>query len=325
MSDHSELTQKFSTFGDKLLQHTDVLYSIQYDKKFKPITVQLAPTNKCDLKCEYCSVKNRDVTSEIPFNDIINGLQNFKNLGAKALEISGGGNPLLYPYINEVVNYAYSIGFEIGVITNSTHPSKYLSIDSINKLSWIRISLSSLDNNNRIFDLDNIPSTKLGLSYIINHKTAPKTITNISDIAKKYDVKFVRLAPDCLNDDALTINTEWDELIKSQNNGKLFIKEIGENYHAYCNCYVGLIRPYWTPEGIFICSSHVLETQKVENGFKLYDIDQVVSFYEEANTKFSSGELPYKINTDKCYHCYYFNNNKILHTVATELPDRNFA
>ena len=30
---HKELTQKYSTWGDKLLQHTDVLHSIQ--KKIK--------------------------------------------------------------------------------------------------------------------------------------------------------------------------------------------------------------------------------------------------------------------------------------------------
>ena len=32
---HKDLTQKYSTWGDKLLQHTDVLHSIQKDKIFK--------------------------------------------------------------------------------------------------------------------------------------------------------------------------------------------------------------------------------------------------------------------------------------------------
>ena len=32
---HEELTQKYSTWGDKLLQHADVLHSIQKDKILK--------------------------------------------------------------------------------------------------------------------------------------------------------------------------------------------------------------------------------------------------------------------------------------------------
>lgn len=324
MNKFSELTQQFSTFGDKLLQHTDVLYAIQHDKTFKPITIQLAPTNRCDLKCGYCSVKNRDQKLEMGLDEIIIGLKQFRDLGAKALEISGGGNPLLYPYINEVISHAYSIGYEIGIISNSTNPSLYLTSDNINKLSWIRISMSGLDFG-KSFDFSQIPSHKLGLSYIINHITTEHTLQHISDIAKQYDVKFVRLAPDCLGDDALTINDKWDSIISKISNDKLFIKEIGDNYHPHTNCYVGLIRPYWTPEGVFICSSHVLSTQKVEDRFKLCDIGNVLDFYKTANTKFSNGELPYQINTNDCYHCYYFNNNKIIHTVATELPDRNFA
>lgn len=48
---HFDLTQKYSTWGDKLLQHADVLNSIQNDGVFKPITIQLAPTEGCDSDC----------------------------------------------------------------------------------------------------------------------------------------------------------------------------------------------------------------------------------------------------------------------------------
>ena len=44
---HEELTQKYSTWGDKLLQHTDVLHSMQVNKVIKPITIQLAPIEAC--------------------------------------------------------------------------------------------------------------------------------------------------------------------------------------------------------------------------------------------------------------------------------------
>jgi len=321
-------TQFYSTFGDKLLQHTDVLNSIQNEKKFKPITVQLVPTEVCDLKCSYCSVKNRNKKGYIPFDTIKQGLYDFSFMGAKALEITGGGNPLLYPEINEIINYAYKLGFDIGIITNSVEPKKYLSEKSIGQLKWIRVSLSALDVDGDIkIDLAKIPKEKLGLSYIINSKTTEEIIKEISDISSFYDVKFVRLAPDCLGDDALDIKTKWDDVIKKYNtDNKIFLKEINDNYFAYPDaCYVGLIRPYWTHSGVYICSSHVLKTQNYEENWKLCDIKNVFKFYTECNERYKNNEAPYSIDISKCYHCYYFNNNKLLHSVATEMPDRNFA
>ncbi|NCQ52066.1 radical SAM protein [archaeon] len=324
ISNNEKLTQLYSSFGDKLLQHTDVLYSIQYNKKFKPITVQLCPTNKCDLSCSYCSVSNRIKNSEIPFDTIKQGLNDFVKLGAKSLEISGGGNPLLYPEINKIILYAHKLGLEIGIITNSTKPHKYLSQESIKIIKWIRVSLSAIDYHKN-YDLNKIPTKKLALSYIINDKTTYENIHDISLISKKYDVKFVRLAADCTGDDSLFVKQKWNRFINSENNSKLFIKEINDNYHAYQHCYVGMIRPYWVPEGVFICSSHVLEALNYNEKYKLCDVKNILDFYQKANYNVSIGKLPYCIDTEKCFHCYYYNNNKILHTVVSDLPDKNFA
>ena len=93
---YEEKTQQYSTWGDKLLQHTDVLHAIQVHQTFRPITVQLAPCEVCDSDCPFCSVGGRPLKSYIPFDKIKKLLIDFKNLGAKSVEITGGGNPLLY-------------------------------------------------------------------------------------------------------------------------------------------------------------------------------------------------------------------------------------
>jgi len=326
---HEKKTQMYSTFGDKLLQHTDVLNLIQNHKRFKPITVQLAPTEVCDLKCHYCSVDNRPIRNMIPFETIEKGLRDFASLGAKSVEITGGGNPLLYHKINDVIAVAKDCGLQIGVITNSYKPTRYLTQTSIDSLTWIRVSLSALDfNQEREFDLSGIPSSKLGLSYIVSEqKTNERIIERASEIARKYDVKFVRIAPDCLSEYSLKIKQDWDHVIqKYDTEGKMFIKEIEDNFHPYPGgCYVGMVRPYWVSTGVYICSSHVLKTQKYEPEWKMYDIQDVLKFYNEANERFADGKNPYEIDISKCFHCYYFNNNKLLTTVVTELPDKNFA
>jgi hypothetical protein len=77
---HIALTQKFSTWGDKLLQHTDVLYSIQHDKKFKPITIQLSPCEVCSSGCPFCSVAERPLKSYLPFEKIKQVLRDFQTV-----------------------------------------------------------------------------------------------------------------------------------------------------------------------------------------------------------------------------------------------------
>ena len=132
MNKHESLTEQYSTWGDKLLQHTDVLYSIQEQKKFKPITIQLAPCEVCDSDCPFCSVAGRPLKSYIPFEKIVKLLNDFKSLGAKSIEITGGGNPMLYrdretgENINDIICYAGSLDYDIGLITNS-HDLKRLT------------------------------------------------------------------------------------------------------------------------------------------------------------------------------------------------------
>jgi organic radical activating enzyme len=325
---YDKMTQKFSTFGDKLLQHTDVLDSIQNAKIFRPITVQLAPTEGCDLDCSYCSVANRNVKLSIPFDVIEKGIRDFASLGAKSIELTGGGNPLTYRRINDVIAVAHECGLEIGVITNSTDPARFLNASSISSIKWIRISMSVLDvNDKKEFKLECIPQEKLGMSYIVNEKTTERIIERIAEDAKRFNVKFVRIAPDCLSDYSLRIKNDWDDIINRHNiDGKMFIKEIEDNFHPYPDgCYVGMVRPYWVSTGVYICSSHVLKTRTYEPEWKLYDIQDVVAFYSAANARHTEGNPPYHIDISKCFHCYYFNNNKLLHTVVSELPDKNFA
>jgi hypothetical protein len=171
---HLELTQKYSTWGDKLLQHIEVLDSIQNHKIFKPITVQLAPVEACDSDCPFCSVAARPLKSFLPFKKIKKLLEDFRALGAKSVEITGGGNPLLYrdkaagKNINDIINIAYDLGLEIGIITNS-HDLKILEPGIHEKLNWVRISLIKLDEgkNPEDYNFRDVPLSKLGFSYII--------------------------------------------------------------------------------------------------------------------------------------------------------------
>jgi hypothetical protein len=369
MSSYEEKTQKYSTWGDKLLQHTDVLYSIQYEDKFKPITIQLALCEICDSDCPFCSVAARPLKSYIPFEKIVKLLEDFKVLGAKAIEITGGGNPLLYrdkvagKNINDVILAARQLNFDIGIITNTSDIERHLDEAVYPCIDWLRISLIKLDEGKEPEDYNfgTFPREKLGLSYIIydgtngvpeplsrtNKPYAGTTKETIEKIARLIElhpeIKFCRIAGNALIDGhQITIQEQFGDVIAAVNhNEKFFIKEIWDNDKAFdAGCYVGLIRPYIAPHPdggdyqVYVCTSHVLEHRTYNLDFSIGSIDDIQNIWKTCNMNYAIYGFPYQIRNNEgtgwrktCENsgCFYNNNNKLLHTVAQEMTDRNFA
>lgn len=367
MSDHVDKTQQYSTWGDKLLQHTDVLYSIQNEKKFKPVTIQLAPCEICDSDCPFCSVAARPLKSFIPFDKIKKCLEDFRTLGAKSVEITGGGNPMLYRdktslptrTINDIIDVAYDLGYDIGIITNTHKFKPFLKPDRYDKLTWLRISLIKLDEGVKPedFDLNGFPTNKLGFSYIIYETggvpdelsrtgrtytgTTPETIEQIAKMVQLYpETKFVRIAGNCLiKGNNAAVRDKWKPVVdKVDELEKFFIKDIGYDDDPFRDgCYVGAIRPYVAPNPhggdyqIYICTSHVLNQRTYDLDYSLGSIDDVLQIWDDMGKSYAEKGYPYEIKcnsgqnwTNSCKYCYYKFNNKLLHTVAQEMPDKNF-
>ena len=51
-------------------------------------------------------------------NKLFEILDDFKDLDVKAITYSGGGEPLLYPYITEVLKKTKDNGIDLSIITN---------------------------------------------------------------------------------------------------------------------------------------------------------------------------------------------------------------
>lgn len=360
---NEKLTQQYSTWGDKLLQHTDVLYDAQFNRKFRPITIQLAPTEGCQSDCPFCSVSNRPISSYMSFAEIKKCLLEFRQLGAKSVEITGGGNPLLYKDkntkqdINEIVTLARKIGYEdVGIITNSHSLSK-IKKENYDDISWIRISLIMLDEGKSPEDYDfcDFPYEKLGFSYIIYSEcasspirkrkyegTSEVTIEKISKLVDLHDgkIKFVRFAGDCLvRGNNSLVRKSFSEVVAANDKyKKFFIKDIGDDDVPYDDaCYVGMIRPYVAPHPnggnyqIYTCTSHVLTKRTYDLNYSLGNASDPIEAWNRCNDRFVKTGKPYEINGNggcgwlkTCEHCFYKNNNKLLHTVVSDMPDKNF-
>lgn len=330
-TDYQQQTQAYSTWGDKLLQHADRLAEIQVRRHFRPITLQLAPTETCDSDCSFCSVGNRP-SGKIPWDVLAKGAHDFIDLGIKAVELTGGGNPTLYRdgprTINDIVELFAARSVQVGIITNTEKLSRHLHPNTMASASWVRVSLAKLDEGctPADYDFSGLPDGKLGLSYIVHEHTTPATFAAIEEVARRNPAaKFVRIAPNCLNDDSIGFKERWQQQLATLD-PRFFVKEINDNFHAYPGgCWVGMTRPYWTSTGIYICTSHVLKKRTYLPEYKLCDAADITATWAAMNSRFASGLAPYEIDISHCDHCYYANNNRLFATVIHELPDKNFA
>lgn len=247
---------------------------------------------------------------------------------------TGAGNPLIYKdgdkNINDVVEYAHSLGYEIGIITNTEKLSRHLKPENADKISWIRISLIKLDEGKtpEDYDFSGFPLNKLGFSYIIYEGTTRESIEKIARLVElNPEIKFVRIASDCLTEESLTIKENWGGVVQAlDTHQKFFIKEINDSFHAFeGGCWVGAFRPYVVWNGVYICTSHVLKHRNYHPTWKLCEHDQVLETWDKMGERYKQGLSPYDVDIKKeCFHCYYAKNNELLSYVMNDLPDKNF-
>ena len=199
----------------KIYYYLDKVESLIDGKPEMPVTVEVDPSNRCQLDCEYCMFKvlrrkKNNMGGEIenpdlPLDLYRHLLLDLKMIGVKSVTFTGGGEPLLNPDFNEMANLAYSHGFEIGLITNGM---KLNEVERLDRYKFIRVSLDAgtkevykkLKRANA-FDtvLENLYLARkttpvLGISYVVN-ETNKKDIKRAAALANKLEVNYIQFKP----------------------------------------------------------------------------------------------------------------------------------
>lgn len=365
MTKNTNMTNIFTSFGgSKLLQHANNLRNIQIDRIFRPIMIELCPTEICESDCPFCSVAARPIKSSMPWQKVVKVLKSFNDLGATSLEITGGGNPILYrdkdagKDINDIIHFAHSLGYKIGLITNS-HNLKKLNPEVFPMIDWLRISLIQLDEgrNPEDYNFNGFPEERMGFSYITydtdgvmdplsrtKRAYAGTTMDSIRRVAKLVElypkIKFVRLYGNCLiKGGHPQYQSRYQDIVNEVDKyGKMFIKEIGmDDGPLDESCYIGMLRPYVTPNPaggdyqVYPCNSFVLNKRTYDMDYSLCSVDDIIETWHKMNQSFQEKGYPYEIKGNKgtgwidtCKYCYYQNPNRILHNVANPMPDKEF-
>jgi MoaA/NifB/PqqE/SkfB family radical SAM enzyme len=313
----------YTSTGDKLYAWSDRLVEFKNIGTTLPISTHISPEGSCNLKCSYCSVTKRNQHSRLSLDTIKQYIKdiNIKN-SLKAVILTGGGEPTLYPQFDELLEFLYSINLKVGLITNGTNLIKH-STELLNKLTWMRVSYNAGANIviPKLYD-----SVVLGLSYIVSNTNKIEFETNIKAIISLYNnISYVRVLPNCLEYDKdfdilhefINDNIPKDDIFFHQHKGHT-------NPSPYfSSCPMGYFRPYLSeqlnnkgvPGTIYPCDSVVLNDsiEKFDLRYSICDVDDI--------SKYLSGEIKCKVCPSKdCQHCVFAKN---LNTIEKFHKDYN--
>ena len=129
-----QLIHTFTSTGNKLIHHPKVVNKIKRERKGAPVSIQIGPTSRCNLSCSFCSNANRTKHEDLDPVMLVDFLMHMKDLGAKAVEWTGGGDPTMYENINYFLEFAGLAGFEQGMITNGILLREKIDEDNLNRL-----------------------------------------------------------------------------------------------------------------------------------------------------------------------------------------------
>lgn len=196
-----------------------------------PIHVRVKPTNICNHNCWYCGYRQDNIQlgkdmvkrDEIPREKMLEIVEDFIEMGVKAVTFSGGGEPLIYPHLLETTRALAKGGVKFAALTNGARLEGELAEVFARHGSWIRVSMDGWDASSyaayrgvseKEFErvMGNLNNFKklggrcyLGIILIVDGKNAPhvyEMIKRLGDIG----VHSVKVSPCIVSNDGVENN-----------------------------------------------------------------------------------------------------------------------
>ena len=352
------LLDDFTSTGKKFFHHPASLKALRGEGSPRPVVSHIMPTDICNHKCAFCSVQTRDGDT-LDLDWIATYLDQLTPIGLKAVILSGGGNPILYKRFNTLVDLLHSRKLKIGLITNGMPLSEVngrltwrtVRPDTLDKLTWIRISMSGLDHPENCVYVPEIDreKTTLGFSYIYHdayvvpdephhgqvsseedvlqlglpvtkikygHDRFQKLTGQIAEIVRQYQPQYVRLLPNCLEPHLIKSRcAHLQEMADTIDPSVVFVQY--KPPEAPSACYLGYLHPVLNTDGyVYPCDSCVLNRaagHKFAVPWRMCRYDEIGEFYRKpVHSLVDSKKL--------CPGCVFTKSNELLVKVANGLP-----
>lgn len=143
------MVNSYST--QKIIHHPELMERLKNREQGYPIQVHFMPQNLCNQNCSFCAYrlenyKNSeefDDSESIPLDKMLQILDDAKEMGVKAFEVTGGGEPLIYKHREIMFKKMIEYEFDIALVTNGTALTEKLAQQIGDHLTWCRVSIDS--------------------------------------------------------------------------------------------------------------------------------------------------------------------------------------
>lgn len=135
----------------KVAFHNTEIKMMKRNMMFPPKCIQLDLTSKCPHNCIHCAYKNSgfdklgmefNIREEMPYLTAMDIPRQMKKARIQALELTGGGEPLAYPWIKEFIEQCEKYRIELAIVTNGMLLTSQIQA-KLRNLKWIRFSIDA--------------------------------------------------------------------------------------------------------------------------------------------------------------------------------------
>ena len=198
----------------KAIHHPDKIEQFKSRKLVYPVYVEIDPVAACNHDCSFCRFhafrgnqfnKNLNLGDTIKIDKMMEILWDCADMGVKAVQFVGGGEPSLHPNFESMLQYANLCNLEIGLISNGVSSAwKRFAREityCLNKNGqWVRFSLDAatkdtydIIHRGRMNDFDCVTNSiktvckhrndkvTVGISFVV----VQENVNNIVDASKR--------------------------------------------------------------------------------------------------------------------------------------------
>jgi organic radical activating enzyme len=291
--------------------------------RIRPIHLQLNPTNECNLSCSFCSCADRKKTARLSWPELREILTTFAGLGTQAVTITGGGEPLLHPKINAMLEYAEELGLDVGLVTNGTVVER---LQHPGLLNWVRVSVADQRKLDDAFFAEIGAAAERTMadwsfSYVMSPKPNYAQIRRVVEFAGRSGFTHVRLVDDLLDlEKAVPMETVRAKLGNVQGSDLVIFQGRKAHTRGARRCLISLLKPVVSAEsGVFPCCG------------AQYAIDGAAHDYNNAMSMGHWSAFPRKVllgehfDGSACDRCYYGQYNDALAMITEPLLHEAFV
>lgn len=336
-----------SSTGEKYWFHQEAMENYRTNDPHTVISTHISPEGSCNLKCPFCIVTYRKTHSRLEMDTIKDYVEKLISRGLKAVTLSGGGEPLLYSHINDLIRWlVYDKGLELGLITNGTRFNR-LEKDVMKAFTWIRVSVNVFPGwEEKILTPEHISDSCLvGVSFVYTSQhEANSELSNqeemfqkLSRLSTRLDAKYIRVVPDVMLDENSLIIQHGiiKDILSNLNDPRFLHQHKTHGIPKASVCHRSFFRPClseepWRetgkPGSVYPCASLGMldESQYLREKYQLCQAKDILEYLDG---RLASQVVP----SQDCDGCPYVRQVDMLDDWKTGkillplLPDRNIT